>query len=49
MKPVFKHYAQHQGMLLPQSLDELIAAGHPVRIISRIIDGLDIDPLLKKI
>ena len=48
MKPVFKTYAQTQGMLLPPSLDELIPAHHPVRTISRIIEGLDIDPLLKK-
>lgn len=48
MKPVFKTYAQNQGMLLPPSIDELIDANHPVRTISHIIDGLDIDPLLKK-
>lgn len=48
MKPAFKTYAQHQAVLLPQSLDELIAPAHPVRVINRIIDGLDIDPLLKK-
>ena len=48
MKPVFKTYAQTQGMLLPPSLDALIGAAHPVRTISRVIDGLDIDPLLKK-
>lgn len=46
MKPAFKTYAQHQGMLLPPSMDDLIAAGHPVRIVSNIIDGLNIDPLL---
>lgn len=48
MKPVFKNYAQHQAALLPPSLDELIAPAHPVRTINRIIDGLDIDPLIKK-
>jgi len=48
MKPAFKTYAQHQGMLLPPSLDDLIAAAHPVRIVSNIIDGLNIDPLLAK-
>jgi len=48
MKPVFKTYAQTQGMLLPPSIDELIDTNHPVRTISQIIEGLDIDPLLKK-
>jgi transposase len=48
MKPVFKPYAPNQGMLLPPSIDELIDTNHPVRTISQIIDGLDIDPLLKK-
>ena len=35
-------------MLLPPSIDELIDTNHPVRTISQIIEGLDIDPLLKK-
>ncbi len=35
-------------MLLPPSLDELIAADHPVRIVSRVLDKIDIEPLLKK-
>lgn len=44
----FKAYQQHQAMLLPPSLDELIAAGHPVRIVNEVLDKIDIDPLLKK-
>ena len=44
----FKKYHQHQGMLLPPSLDELIAQGHPVRIVNEVLDKIDIDPLLKK-
>lgn len=44
----FKAYHQHQGMLLPPSLDELIGADHPVRIVSQVLDNIDIDPLLKK-
>jgi transposase len=35
-------------MLLPPSLDELIAQGHPVRIVNQVLDKIDIDPLLKK-
>ena len=44
----FKAYQQHQSMLLPPSLDELIAQGHPVRIVNEVLDKIDIDPLLKK-
>ncbi len=44
----FKAYRQHQSMLLPPSLDELIAAGHPVRVVNQVMDKIDIDPLLKK-
>jgi transposase len=47
-KPVFKTYAQAQSMLLPPDIDELILPNHPVRTINQIIDGLNIDPLLKK-
>lgn len=44
----FKAYHQHQTMLLPPSLDELIAADHPVRIVNKVLDKIDIEPLLKK-
>lgn len=43
---VFKAYDQHQAMLLPPSLDELIAAGHPVRIVNKVLDKIDIQPLI---
>lgn len=39
---VFKFYHQHQGMLLPPSLEELIDVYHPVRTVSEIADKLDI-------
>src|SRR5882672_5221483 len=44
----FKVYMQHQAMLLPPSLDELIAADHPVRIVNQVLEKIDIEPLLKK-
>ena len=44
-KPVFKQYSQHQAFLLPPSLDELIEANHPVRVVSEVIDGIDLKPL----
>jgi len=35
-------------MLLPPSLDELIAQDHPVRVVNQVLDKIDIDPLVKK-
>lgn len=43
----FKPYHQHQLSLLPQSLDELIDAQHPVRLVNTVIDQIDIDVLLE--
>lgn len=45
---VFKPYASNQIMLLPPSLEELIDEKHPVRVVSQVIDRIDIAPLLKK-
>ncbi len=45
---IFKPYTQQQAMLLPPSLEELIAAGHPVRIVNQVLDKIDIEPLVKK-
>lgn len=44
---VFKQNNQYQAMLLPPSLDELIAANHPVRTVAAILDQIDIGPLVK--
>ncbi len=43
----FKEYNNTQLMLLPPSLDILIDANHPVRTINKVIDQIDIDPLIK--
>ncbi|MEM6525970.1 MAG: IS1182 family transposase [Bacteroidota bacterium] len=45
---VFKTYDQKQPMLLPPSLEELIAPHHPVRVVSQVIDQINIDILLKQ-
>lgn len=45
--PTFKPYHQHQLMLLPPSLDELIAENHPVRVVNRVVDSLDLTPLIE--
>jgi transposase len=44
----FKRYEQDQAFLLPPSLVDLIPANHPVFTVGRIIDSLDIEPLLAK-
>ena len=45
-KPVFKAYHQRQVMLLPPSLDELIAAKHPVRVVDEVLGKINIQPLI---
>ena len=47
-KPLFKAYAQNQAFLFPPSFDSMIAANHPVRVVSEVIDKLDIDIIVKK-
>jgi len=46
-KVIFKPYEQNQMMLLPPSLEELIASKHPVRIVNEVIEKINIKPLLK--
>ncbi len=46
-KIVFKDYNPKQELLFPSNLSELIEAKHPVRLISDIIDRLDISALEK--
>lgn len=48
LQPVFKAYHQRQAMLLPPSLDELIAQNHPVRIVDDVLSKIDIQPLVRK-
>lgn len=44
--PVFKAYHQQQLMMLPPSLEELIAPNHPARIVNTVLDKIDSKPLL---
>jgi transposase len=44
---VFKTYSPTQGMLLPPSLDDLIAAVHPVRVVNEVIESLNLGLLEK--
>jgi transposase len=47
-KAVFKPYTQHQVLLLPPSLEELIPQDHLVRIVNQVVDNLNIDILLSE-
>jgi transposase len=48
LKVIFKTYNQQQAMLLPPSLDELIAQNHPVRIVNKVLEQIDVQPLITK-
>lgn len=43
----FKHYNQQQTTLLPYSFDDFIPETHPVRVVNRIVESINIQPLLK--
>jgi transposase len=43
---VFKSNLQNQGMLLPPDLNDLIDKNHPVRVVSAVLDKVDITQLL---
>lgn len=47
-KVIFKGYNMDQPSLLPPSLEELIPEQHLVRVVNRVVDELDITPLLAK-
>ena len=44
----FKEYHQDQLMLLPPSFEELIPSDHPVRVVNRVIDEINLDSVLRK-
>ena len=48
IEPTFKEYNQHQGMLFPPSLDEMIPPGNLVRVVNSIIESMDISTLVKQ-
>jgi transposase len=43
----FKSYNQGESVLFPQDLGERIPENHPARLLSRIVDSLDLSELLK--
>ena len=44
--PTFKPYHQHQIMMLPPSLEDLIAEGHLVRVVNEVINKINLEHLL---
>lgn len=44
----FKKGNPQQLMLLPPSLEELIPSEHIVRVVNKVVDGLDLNPLLNR-
>jgi transposase len=47
-KVIFKQYTMDQPSLLPARLEELIPEDHLVRVVNRMVDSIDIKPLLVK-
>ena len=45
---VFKPYDQQQVLLLPPSLDDLIPAHHLVRVVSKVVDNLDLSSVINQ-
>ncbi|WP_436415506.1 IS1182 family transposase [Petrimonas sp.] len=45
-KPTFKSYSQGQVVLFPASLDEKLPADSPARLVSQMVDGLDISSVI---
>ncbi|MCX6205297.1 MAG: IS1182 family transposase, partial [Bacteroidetes bacterium] len=46
LKVIFKQHDQNQLFLLPPSLDELVSKDHPVRVVSAVLDKIDIGSLI---
>ncbi|MDD2594702.1 MAG: transposase [Bacteroidales bacterium] len=44
-KVIFKSYNQNDSLLLPPSLGEFVPQTHPARIVSEVIDHLDISAI----
>jgi transposase len=47
-KITYKPYDQGQTYLIPPSVDELISENHMVRLVSEVIDEMDIERLVRK-
>lgn len=48
LKVSFKQDNQHQGVLLPFDLNELIAVDHPVRVVNAVLEKIDLSSLIQQ-
>lgn len=48
MNTNFKDYNQQQNWLFPPSIEELIPADHPVRVVNGVVEQLDLDLLISE-
>lgn len=46
-KVVFKKYVQNQPTLFPPTFDDMVPAGHAVRVVNDVIERIDIGPVEK--
>ena len=47
-KETFKLYTMDQPLLLSPNLEELIPEDHLVRVVNRVMDELDLEPILNE-
>lgn len=45
-KVVFKSYCQNQQFLLPKNIDDFVTKGHIARLVSRIIDSMEVQHVI---
>jgi transposase len=48
LKVVFKQDNQHQGMLIPLNLNDMVLPNDPVRVVSAVLDKVDISEIIKQ-
>lgn len=48
LKVSFKQDNQHQGVLLPFDLNELLAVDHPVRVVNAVLEKIDLSSLIQQ-
>lgn len=48
LRVIFKQNNQNQLMAFPPTLEELVAANHPVRVVNAVLDKVDITGLVKE-
>lgn len=47
-RPIFKETRQGQTLLFPPSLEEIVPANHPVRVVNSVIDKINLDSVYEE-